>query len=228
MPSSTGWGHRPALTPSPAWAVRAPKGVGSAGEPSTPGKGRGQDEIRASPGNLSHPGGPRGGRSGGSCPRALGQLQPLPAQQSSPSPAGQGRLFCQGAQERPGPLLPLLLGLLSLRQSLQESFQRSCASPCPRAQPGPVLGSQAPLWDPAAHPAVPPPKGGSGEGLGGSDTALAPSGRGRELCHPWSHRPCVPPSLRTQPGLPPHSWEVSAWKAPAPGLWPWSHTAKPQ
>lgn len=191
MPSST-W---PFLTGEPSWGTDLPRPQPSLGCPGSVGctgklgTGRGQEEIRASPGNLSHPGAPRAGKerwelSQGSDSSSL-------SQHSKTASAGQGRqgrdcFSCQGArraQERAQATASPPPWLLSLLHPCRNSSLHSCASPWPHSQLGPALGSQAQFGTPQPFSAGPAPKDGSGEGLGGSDKALAPSGRGRELCH---------------------------------------------
>lgn len=79
------WPGPPAL----AGLSQLPECVGSTGKSSTLGKARGQGKIRTSPGNLSHPGVPRGG-SGGNAVLASAWTAP-----ASPNAAKQPQP-CQG------------------------------------------------------------------------------------------------------------------------------------
>lgn len=174
-----------------------------------------------SPGNLSHPGVPWGG-SGGNAVPARARTAP-----ASPDTAEQPR-HCQGRgkpgtafpvwsvescgkQPPPGPLLPSSRCCWPSFIPCRKRASASPLSPCTAWTFS--WGRKCQFGTP--YP-IPAPEDGSGEGLGGPKKGPPPSGRGRELCHPWGlARPhCPHPRarrhilcVRTQPGLSLYFWD---------------------
>lgn len=132
----------------------------------------------------------------------------------------QGRLFLCGVSRAaansrpPGPLPPSSRCCWPSFIPCRKRASASPLSPCTAWTFS--WGRKCQFGTPHPIPAVPAPEDGSGEGLGGPKKGLPPSGRGRELCHPWGlARPHCPYPwarrhilcVRTQPGLSPHCWD---------------------